>query len=186
MATVDTTLFDCDVLWLDAHDAIVHWFPWKDLRHTCGTLLLDGDVSGRQWTKEEVQALLGHSTVKMTERYAKVTERLLRRAAEGELAVSHPQATQATADWSDIPPDVAETIEILRSRLRDLNSRPTVYETGAKRSNHDTLARLRGLCEAFLVAVVGRDPLVFRRGVALAEAALELADAPALAARRTA
>lgn len=25
MATVDTTLFDCDVLWLDAHDAIVHW-----------------------------------------------------------------------------------------------------------------------------------------------------------------
>lgn len=25
MATVDTTLFDCDVAWLDAHDAIVHW-----------------------------------------------------------------------------------------------------------------------------------------------------------------
>ncbi len=43
---------------------------WHDLRHTCATALLAG-WWGRKWTLDEVCSLLGHSSVQVTERYAK-------------------------------------------------------------------------------------------------------------------
>lgn len=43
---------------------------WHDLRHTCATTLLAG-WRGRKWTLDEVCSLLGHSSVQVTERYAK-------------------------------------------------------------------------------------------------------------------
>ena len=53
---------------------------WHDLRHTAGTSLVNG-WWGRRWTLEEVQRLLGHATVTMTERYARTHDELLTRAA---------------------------------------------------------------------------------------------------------
>jgi integrase len=43
---------------------------WKDLRHTCATALLAG-WWGRKWTIDEVCQHLGHSSVKVTEIYAR-------------------------------------------------------------------------------------------------------------------
>lgn len=43
---------------------------WHDLRHTCATALLAG-WWGRKWSLDEVCQHLGHSSVKVTERYAR-------------------------------------------------------------------------------------------------------------------
>lgn len=51
-----------------------------DLRHTAATSLLSGDW-GRRWTLEEVQKMLGHSSIRSTEVYAKMTDDSLTRAA---------------------------------------------------------------------------------------------------------
>jgi integrase len=50
---------------------------WHDLRHTCATSLLAG-WWGRKWTLDEVCSLLGHSSVKVTERYARKLDSTLR------------------------------------------------------------------------------------------------------------
>ena len=60
---------------------------WHDLRHTCATSLLAG-WWGRVWSLEEVRGFLGHSTVKVTERYARILDSKVATAAaqtRGEL-----------------------------------------------------------------------------------------------------
>jgi integrase len=42
---------------------------WHDLRHTCGSHLVQG-TWGRVWSLPEVRDWLGHGSIKMTERYA--------------------------------------------------------------------------------------------------------------------
>jgi integrase len=49
---------------------------WHLLRHTCATSLLCG-WWGRRWSLEEVSKMLGHSSVKVTERYAHLLESAL-------------------------------------------------------------------------------------------------------------
>lgn len=44
---------------------------WHDLRHTCATALLAGWWGNRKWSLDEVCDYMGHSTVKVTERYAR-------------------------------------------------------------------------------------------------------------------
>lgn len=51
-----------------ARAGITRTVRWHDLRHTCGTSLLEG-TWGRQWTVEEVREMLGHTTATTTERY---------------------------------------------------------------------------------------------------------------------
>jgi hypothetical protein len=55
---------------------------WHDLRHTTGASLVSG-WWGRAWTLIEVRDLLGHHSVKMTERYAHLGPTALRAAADG-------------------------------------------------------------------------------------------------------
>lgn len=58
-----------------------------DLRHTCASLLLTGAMSEllgepvRRWTLLEIRDLLGHSSVKVTERYAHLAPNSLEHAA---------------------------------------------------------------------------------------------------------
>jgi len=55
---------------------------WHDLRHTCATALLAG-WWGRKWTIDEVCQHLGHSSVTVTERYARKLAETNRLAVEG-------------------------------------------------------------------------------------------------------
>ncbi|MEO8799017.1 MAG: site-specific integrase [Polyangiaceae bacterium] len=59
---------------------------WHLLRHTCASSLVAG-WWGRKWSLEEVRGYLGHSSVKVTERYAHLAESVLDGvAAESEAA----------------------------------------------------------------------------------------------------
>jgi integrase len=62
---------------------------WHDLRHTCATNLVTG-VLGRRWTLEEIQPLMGHSSIQITQRYAHVGEDALKRAARETTAAAVP------------------------------------------------------------------------------------------------
>jgi len=55
---------------------------WYDLRHTCATSLLAG-WWGRKWSLDEVCQMLGHSSVKVTERYAHFLAETLKKAGAG-------------------------------------------------------------------------------------------------------
>lgn len=57
---------------------------WHDLRHTCASSLVSG-WWGRRWSLEEVCALLGHSDIRVTQRYAHLAESALMRAASETL-----------------------------------------------------------------------------------------------------
>lgn len=52
---------------------------WHDLRHTCATSLLAG-WWGRKWSLDEVCKLLGHSSIAVTERYARKLNETLKSA----------------------------------------------------------------------------------------------------------
>jgi integrase len=58
---------------------------FHDLRHTCASSLIAG-WWGRKWTYDEVKQLLGHSTVKLTERYAHMADSVIESAAKETLA----------------------------------------------------------------------------------------------------
>lgn len=89
---------------------------WHDLRHTCAFSLVAG-WWGRAWSIEELCALLGHSSIKVTERYAHIASTPLDAAGAG-------------TGWAQVRPSGggAESAKHL-SHLGDLNPRPTVYET---------------------------------------------------------
>lgn len=57
---------------------------WHDLRHTCAVSLLRG-WWGHKWRLEEVCAMLGHSSISVTERYAHLAETPLDDAARRTL-----------------------------------------------------------------------------------------------------
>lgn len=76
--------------WLEAA-GITRRVRWYDLRHTCATSLLAG-WWGRKWSLDEVRQMLGHSTVRMTERYAHLVDDSLQRAGA---------ATTGPTAWGD-------------------------------------------------------------------------------------
>lgn len=69
-------------------------FRWHDLRHTCASSLVIG-CWGRAWRLEEIQVLMGHSAITITQRYAHLGEDALKRAARE--TVSPQVQTQAIA-----------------------------------------------------------------------------------------
>ena len=99
---------------------------WHSFRHTCAAALVSG-MWGRSWTLEEVKGLLGHESISTTERYAHLADSALRKAAAEtrKPAISPRPPAKLPAKSSD------SSMISLRSHLRDLNSRPTVYETVA-------------------------------------------------------
>lgn len=78
--------------WHDSHPSGWHrWLAaagikrpvrWYDLRHTCATSLLAG-WWGRKWSLDEVCQMLGHSSTKVTERYAHFLAETLKKAGAG-------------------------------------------------------------------------------------------------------
>jgi integrase len=154
--------------------AIGRTVRWHDLRHTCASSLVAG-WWGRVWSLREVQALLGHSTVAVTERYAHLAGTITEDAVRATVGTvrGHRQGVDARKYWS---------------HLRDLNSRPTVYEGGSKSSKVTHLTPPRGhaspveLARRALAAVGANDPQAGRLLVELAGAVLA-EEAPKLVGR---
>jgi integrase len=115
---------------------------WHDLRHTCAASLVSG-LWGRAWRQEEIRSLLGHSSIKAVERYAHLADSALQEAARETRWTGG--AGRAATSGSHKPmispreiPDSANTSES-QSHLRDLNPRPTVYETRGIRRDSEEL-----------------------------------------------
>jgi len=145
---------------------------WHDLRHTCATLLLTGAL-GRAWSLEEICDLLGHSSIAVTERYAKHLNLNAGRAARAHGFGDERSHTEATRHEGDRASAREE------SRLRDLNSRPTVYEIQHKTSTEEVLRAARDFAVALLERAAARGD-VPRRVVKLCGELLDAAElAPA-------
>jgi integrase len=134
---------------------------WHDLRHTCASSLVAG-WWGRSWTLLEVRALLGHSTIAVTERYAHLAGTITQAAAAATPGAPYATGTQRAEGGKSRKP---------RSHLRGLNSRPTVYESEAVVSKIQHLRPPRATEVAYEVlrlAAAG-DPRCTSRGIELAE-----------------
>lgn len=85
---------------------------WHGLRHTTATNLVTGAL-GRRWTLEEIQPLMGHATIAMTQRYAKVGDDALKRAA---------RETAPRGDLTVVATQPSGAREIVRGLLRKVQS----------------------------------------------------------------
>ncbi|MEO6575667.1 MAG: site-specific integrase, partial [Polyangiaceae bacterium] len=68
---------------------------WHDLRHTCASALVSG-MWGRAWRLEEICALLGHSSITVTQRYAHLAGTALVVAAEETSGRWYATGTEGT------------------------------------------------------------------------------------------
>jgi integrase len=68
---------------------------FHDFRHTCAASLVSG-AWGRAWSLEEVKELLGHSSIKVTERYAHFAPEALHAAAAATPGLKTRAKTQDT------------------------------------------------------------------------------------------
>jgi integrase len=131
---------------------------WHDLRHTCASSLIAG-WWGRAWTLVEVRAMLGHSSVQVTERYAHLAGTITQVAVAETVARVQSDCTRPGSTEDERMTLSARNYS--GSHLRDLNSRPTVYETGPVANDLEPLgvesahacAELRGLARC--VAALG-------------------------------
>ena len=139
-------------------------FRWQDLRHTCGTWLARGEIRmgiDRAWPLEAIKEHLGHAEIKTTEIYADQRDGEQARQAAERARGSRPETSHQ---------EIAE----LLSRLRDLNSRPTVYEGECKRSFIAKIDALEGYATAFGEAISAESPLAIAKGLSAMDAALEV------------
>lgn len=81
---------------------------WHDLRHTCGTWLVNG-WWGHRWTLEEVKDILGHSDISVTQRYAHLDESTLDEAARAT-GLSGNEAANAL---EELDPDTLKIVKVL-------------------------------------------------------------------------
>jgi hypothetical protein len=162
-----------------AHEAWLSWIDgagiarrvrWHDLRHTAATLLLQGAFGGRRWSLEEVKEMLGHSSVRVTERYAKAT---------GELAARAAAEVRGLTVGSSVGAEHAGAL-VLPRRGSDSNRRMTVLQGHAEPSDLAALRRavgsLRALAREYTDAVASGDRFAHRVGFRLADGAEALAD----------
>jgi integrase len=147
---------------------------WHDLRHTAATLLLTGGWGTAPWSYEAVKDMLGHSSVKVTERYAR----------SGSLASSAvaamtppPKKPRAHKPKTSPQPDaeiVTQARDIIERCRWDLNPHMPVLQTVLEPSDPASLGHVAGLVRAYVAAVAVGDPFAHRHGLDLAAAVLEL------------
>lgn len=166
---------------IDAAD----WKRWKaaagitrpvrphDLRHTTATLLLTG-AWGEPWSLEAVKELLNHSSVKVTERYAKATGTLATKAAR---AMMMGTADKRTTSAQAAEALAAQATDLLRRRGSDSNRRMTVLQGGHISKGDQYLHPLALLSRSYVEAVANGDPFAHVRGLDLAEVVFKLIDA---------
>lgn len=135
---------------------------WHDLRHSCASSLVAG-WWGRTWRLEEVREVLGHSSIKVTERYAHLAHSALREAAQ-ETTRGLVDTTQRRSREGHALPGSSFETTIFRLRARhDSNVRPAASKAEAKGQGNQELGpprdrRVTSAARAFLEAVASRCP----------------------------
>lgn len=144
--------------WAKVRSPLGNQLRWHDLRHTCASSLVSG-WWGRRWSLEETCAMLGHSDIRVTQRYAHLAESALMKAASetpgGRMANSRGHHVAI-----GLPGGHTQVSGITRSRLGDLNPRPAVYETAplpAKSTTSESGGHPEGNAKALLEAVAADD-----------------------------
>jgi integrase len=131
---------------------------WHDLRHTCATSLLAG-WWGRKWSIDEVCQHLGHSSVTVTERYARKLAETNQLAVAGTVfpesspMMLHPIANQAGKQGADF--EIRTRDLRFTNELRLLAS-PQAYTVPRSRSGTSFPAA------AWALAMAARDVGVLR------------------------
>jgi len=164
--------------WL-AEAGIERRVRFHDLRHTCATLLLNGDL-GRKWSYEEVKELLGHSSVKVTERYAKVLGTL----AEGAAAEMRKSTTRSrkklpNKGGNGAAPNASERIQALRiieRRGSDSNRRMTVLQSGDTPNDPACFDDVALLCRSIIEIAADGGDFAWTKVIELVSAAWDQAD----------
>jgi integrase len=88
---------------------------FHDLRHTCASHLVMG-TWGRAWRIEEVCALLGHSDISVTQRYAHLSPDHLQRAAAETARTASPEITpQVSLGHAKATKGLAEVLPMTKS-----------------------------------------------------------------------
>lgn len=143
---------------------------WHLLRHTCASSLVSG-WWGERWALEHVRAILGHTDIKTTQRYAHLAPDAVQEianAAHGAWTASRHDAVTGSAMRG---PQLAK---IIGRATEDSNLRPTAPEARGSSIKQPENARRDGAVTAIrraLELIADRDP----RALAMATAALETA-----------
>jgi integrase len=153
---------------------ITRWVRWHDLRHTCATLLLTGSPllvpDARPWSLEAVRDMLGHSSLRITERYTV--------HASGTLAEQAARAAIGPREGAAEPLPKARRARKNRARVSEVRMgfEPT-FDGFANLPDVCASEHLRALAaqaRAVVDAVAVRDPFAIQRALDLAAAIIEL------------
>ena len=103
---------------------------WHDLRHTCASSLICGWRGGQTWPLSHVCEFMGHSDIKMTQRYAHLDQSALREmVATTEAAIRAPQAKLDETQIAQLGESAtAETVVPTEAELRG----PQADQNGAQ------------------------------------------------------
>jgi integrase len=99
-----------------AEAGITRHVRFHDLRHTCASSLVSG-AWGRRWSLLETSKMLGHSSIKITERYAHLGEDFLTRAAAETQRIQETPSAGAIAGTP-----VALTVEQMRALVAEADA----------------------------------------------------------------
>ncbi len=102
---------------------------WHLLRHTCASSLVSG-WWGQRWRLEDVRAVLGHSSVKVTERYA----HLVPNVVQGVASAAHVawESRHGAVTTFSAPTKISNKIDCAPGRTRTCDQRlrrPPLYPT---------------------------------------------------------
>jgi integrase len=147
---------------------------WHDLRHTCGSSLVAGWWEGGAWTLLEVRDHLGHSSVKVTERYAHLASSELARRAAATGGLNKSESRHEPEDDDPEPRGRTGRATVDSNHWPSApEADPLSSDSGDVRLKSLVRVRLEALAGAFLRAAAGRNRFAVRYGTELATAVLE-------------
>lgn len=152
--------------WIAAAGITRH-VTWHDLRHTCATALLAG-WWGRKWSLDEVCRFLGHSSVSVTERYARKLNESQKLAVDATPTFLIPsgidEVSQVPGTKSLTPPFVKHrsSVQVRKSAPSDSTAQNLLDSRSAGDDQNGALGDQNGIKSDLDNHRVNRDPRVAR------------------------
>jgi integrase len=158
---------------------------WHLLRHTCASSLVSG-WWGERWALEHVRAILGHTDIKTTQRYAHLAPDAVQQVAN---AANDAWAASRHESRHELKRQGPQLAKIIGRARQESNLRPTAPEARGSEVNPRENRRRDGAVTAIhraLELIAARDPRALAMATAALETALDvfLAEAPAPAHTR--